>query len=317
MIAGKVSICVPTYNRPNLLPDLLSSILRQTYQNFEIIITDNSDNLETQNLVTSMYSDVRIKYYKNERNLGMGGNARKSFSYVSGEYFTFTPDDDIWIDECKLEKQINILSGNQDVDIIYSNAKSIDYHGRELDDFSSKHQNETGWELISATELLPGNETDYFLNILTPVLRTEPLLHIFKESFSFESEEYLCYFIASTKSKIAFLFDQTVALREAEHHRTAFEDGIIVDWKKRKDIRIRQIFNIYNTLINLHPETRGMLETPGVQNFLARHVMWQGVRSRSPALLLQTIFSCYLNFRKFSIIDALNIKSDSTKKSFG
>jgi glycosyltransferase involved in cell wall biosynthesis len=317
MSESKVTICIPTYNRVNLIPDLLDSVFNQTHQNFEIIITDNSDNLETQRLIETRFHDKRLKYWKNETNLGMGGNARKAFSHVKSEYFTFTPDDDIWIDRDKLKKQIEILRSRPDVNIAYSNAKSVNYTGHELEEFSSKHNGEAGYEILSAEELLPGKNTEYFLNILTPVLRTEPLLPIFIESFAFESEEYLCFYIAATNSKIAFLYDQTVALREAEHHRTALEDGIIVDWKKRKDIRIRQIFNIYNTLINLHPETRGKLETSCVQNFLARHVMWQGVRSRSPALLLQTILACHLNFRKFSIIDAINIKTDSAKKSFG
>lgn len=316
MIKSKVSICVPTYNRANLIGDLLDSILKQTYRNFEIIITDNSNNQETKQLIEAKYSDDRIRYFKNKKNLGMGGNAKKAFSYVTGEYFTFTPDDDIWIDEYKLEKQIDILCEHLDVDIVYSNAKSIDYHGRELDDFSSRYQNESGWKLISATELLPGNSTDYFLNILTPVLRTESLLEIFKESFSFESEEYLCYFISSTKSNIAFLYDQTVALREAEHYRTALEDGEIVDWKKRKDIRVRQIFNIYNTLTALHPESNTKLRTENVQNFLARHVFSQAKESRSLILMLQTIFACYLFFSKFSFLGMMNVKNRQGK-SFG
>ena len=316
MIASKVSICVPTYNRANLLPDLLDSILRQTYQNFEIIITDNSDSLETQKLVESKYADERILYSKNEKNLGMGGNARNAFSQVSGEYFTFTPDDDIWIDKHKLEQQIDILQKHTDVDIVYSNARSIDYHGQGLDVFASKYQNKNGYELIPATELLPGNNTEYFLNILTPVLRTESLLPIFKESFAFESEEYLCYFIASTNKKIGFLYDATVALREAEHHRTALEDGKIVDWKKRKDIRIRQMFNIYNTLTTLHPESNEKMGTASVQNFLAKHVLSQAKTSRSPTLMLQTLFSCYLFFRKFSLINAINVKNREGK-SFG
>lgn len=316
MITNRISICVPTYNRVNLLPDLLDSIFKQTYQNFEIIITDNSDNQETKNLIESKYADDRIVYSKNEKNLGMGGNARKAFSQVSGEYFTFTPDDDIWIDKDKLKNQIEILQKYSDVDIVYSNAKSVDYNGKELDAFASKHQDESGYELISATELLPGNNTEYFLNILTPVLRTESLLPIFKESFAFESEEYLCYFVAATKSHIAFLYDQTVALREAEHHRTALEDGKIVDWKKRKDIRIRQIFNIYNTLTTLHPESNEKLGTESVQNYLARHVLTQAKASRSPALMLQTLFACYLFFRKFSVLKALNVKNRQGK-SFG
>jgi len=315
---GLVSICVPTYNRSNLIGELLDSVLAQTYTNFEVIITDNSDNLKTKELIKSKYPDERIKYFKNERNLGMGGNTLKTFSHANGEYLTFTPDDDIWIDKDKLQKQVKFLEKHQDINIVYSNAKSIDYNGNELDEFSSIYQDRENNNsiVLSATELLPGVQTKYFLNILTPVLRTKELIDVFKESWRFESEEYMCYYIASVNENVGFIYDKTVALREAEHYRTAVEDGKIVDWKKRKDIRIRQMFNIYNTLTTLHPESKEKLETSQVQNFLARHLIGQAKASKSISLLLQTIFSCSLFFRKFSLMDTLRLKLKGGK-SFG
>jgi glycosyltransferase involved in cell wall biosynthesis len=312
---GKVSICVPTYNRPKLICKLLDSILAQTYENFEVIITDNSDNIHTKELIESIYKDRRIRYFKNESNLGMGGNTIKALSFVSGEFLTFTPDDDVWTDKDKLKKQVNFLNKNNAINIIYTNAKSIDYDGNQLDDFGSVYLNKD-YDILNAEELLPGNGTKYFLNILTPVIRTEPLIYIFRESWSFESEEYFCYYIAATQKNIGFLYDCTVSLREAEHYRTAVEDGKIVDWKKRKDIRIRQMFNIYNTLTTLHPQTKDKLETPKVQNFLAKYLIGQASASRSIKLISTTIASCYLFFRKYSLIKSLKF-SNKEGKSFG
>lgn len=316
MVEGRVSICVPTYNRANLLPYLLESIFGQTYRNFELIITDNSDGAETEELLKLRYPDERIRYMRNERNLGMGGNARKAFSLVTGEFFTFTPDDDVWIDKRKLEKQVDILRKHQNVDIVYSNAVSIDYNGRELDPFASKYRQQSGYEIIDASELLPGRNSEYFLNILTPLLRTQSLLSVFYESFAFESEEYLCYYVGAVNQKIAFLFDQTVALREADHHRTALEDGRIVDWKKRQDIRIRQVFGIYNSLVAFHPECGESLGASRVQNSLAKHVLTQAKASGSPSLVLQALFACYLFFRRFSLFGAINL-TGKKGKSFG
>ncbi|MFW8602421.1 hypothetical protein ACOHYD_13190, partial [Desulfobacterota bacterium M19] len=212
----------------------------------------------------------------------------------------------------------NFLKSNPKINIVYSNAISIDYEGHELTEFTSIYKGEKKQKstLLKATELLSGNQTKYFLNILTPVLRTTALLDIFKESWRFESEEYLCYYIASVEKEIGFIYDKTVALREAEHHRTAFEDGKIVDWKKRKDIRIRQIFNIYNTLVTLHPETLERLETPRVHNFLAKHMISQAKVSKSIKLVVQTVLCCYLFFRKFNLREAMKLKND-IKKSFG
>lgn len=315
---GKVSICVPTYNRHLLILELIDSILAQTYTNFEIIITDNSDNDLTEKSVFSRYVDSRVKYYKNERNLGMGGNARRAFGFVSGQFFTFTPDDDIWTDREKLRKQISVLSRESDIDIVYSNADSIDYHGVRLPDFFSTYQEiqPENFRRLDGRELLPGAKRTHFLNILTSLLRTDALLEVFRQSFCFESEEYLCYYISSSGRSIGFLYDRTVALREAEHYRTAVEDGVIVDWKKRRDIRIRQIFSIYLTLTGLHPGSKKILEDSGVHSFLGKHILAQAKATGSPFLILQTLCSCYLFFRKFSLFRASRMKYPEGK-SFG
>lgn len=315
---GLVSICVPTYNRPNLIIKLLDSILKQTYQNFEIIVTDNSDNLDTSNIILSKYKDHRIQYYKNEKNLGMGGNTQKALNMVKGEFFTFTPDDDVWIEPQKLEKQVGFLIEHSEIGIVYSNASSIDYDGNTLDEFHSVYNSpsQNTFEVLSSTELLPGHKTDYFLNILTPVIRTVKLLDIFKQSWSFESEEYFCYYLSASDQKIGFLYNKTVALREAEHHRTAVEDGKVIDWTNRKDIRIRQILAIYTTLTYLYPETKKYLETSQVHNALAKHLLISAKVSRSLPLAIKTLAACSLIFRKFSLAATLKLKSEK-RKSFG
>jgi glycosyltransferase involved in cell wall biosynthesis len=317
MYDNLVSICIPTYNRPNLIGKLLDSILNQTYQDFEVIITDNSDNSLTQSLVQSKYQDARIRYFKNTKNLGMGGNTRRALDLIQGDFFTFTPDDDLWIDLQKLEKQVGFLQANHEINIVYSNASSIDYIGNELADFDSLYKSQRGViDILNSTELLPGHQTDYFLNILTAVIRPSMLLEIFKQSWNFESEEYFCYYLSASDQKIGFLYDKTVALREAEHYRTAIEDGKVVDLKKRKDIRIRQILAIYTTLLYLYPETKKHLETSQVQHFLAKHLLSSAKVSRSLPLILKTWGAIALHFRKFSLLDVLKLKQKK-RKSFG
>jgi len=117
-IKGKVSICITTYNRPKLKKILLESILKQTYENYEIIITDNSDTFDTKKVVESFHSN-KIKYVKNAKNIGMGRNALKAFSFVDGEFMTFAPDDDFWNDNDKLKKQVNFFDKHPDINIQY------------------------------------------------------------------------------------------------------------------------------------------------------------------------------------------------------
>ena len=91
-----VSIGIPTYNRATTLRRALKSILEQTYQNLEIIVSDNcSPDTETKNIVQEfMIKDSRIKYFRQEKNLGLFYNTKFVFDVAHGEYFAWLCDDD-------------------------------------------------------------------------------------------------------------------------------------------------------------------------------------------------------------------------------
>lgn len=91
-----VSIGIPTYNRASTLKKTLDSLVCQTYDNIEIIVSDNcSPNDETEKVVRSFSDrDNRVKYYKQEENLGLYYNFKFVFDVSKGDYFTWTADDD-------------------------------------------------------------------------------------------------------------------------------------------------------------------------------------------------------------------------------
>lgn len=244
-LKGLVSICIPTYNRPNLLSQLLDSILVQTYTNIEIIITDNSDDLKTQELIESKYHDKRIRYFKNENNLGMDGNSLKALGYVRGEFFTFTPDDDIWIDDKKLEKQVNLLSVNSEVKCCFSNAYHIQLDGSEhIYQFKTLRGNTC--KIIDSKDLLLTCVPEHFVCILTGCIKSE-YLDIFKKSWEFGSEEYFMWFIGGTGQKIGFCYENLIAIRDGEHNwEISSEDNkTLINYKHNNNRRANQIIDIY------------------------------------------------------------------------
>lgn len=105
-----VSICTPTYNRPDLLERTLRSCLAQTSQDFEIIVTDNSTNDLSEKVIQRL-DDPRIRYFKNEKNLGPCGNTNHATSLVRGKYIKFLMDDDLIKPRC-LEKMVEALEKN-------------------------------------------------------------------------------------------------------------------------------------------------------------------------------------------------------------
>jgi glycosyltransferase involved in cell wall biosynthesis len=102
------SIAIPTYNRAQYLHVAIESLLLQTYKNFEIIISDNFSIDNTKEIVKS-FKDPRIKYYRNNSNIGVLLNVRKAIDLSHGKYILLHGDDDFFIDQKALEYAKKII----------------------------------------------------------------------------------------------------------------------------------------------------------------------------------------------------------------
>jgi glycosyltransferase involved in cell wall biosynthesis len=96
-----VSIILPTYNRGKIINSCIDSVLNQTYDKFELIVTDDCSTDETRLVVTELAkSDNRIKYFKNEKRMGLPGNRNSGLSKARGKYVFFIEDDIIVEPKC-------------------------------------------------------------------------------------------------------------------------------------------------------------------------------------------------------------------------
>jgi len=104
-----VSIILPTYNRAHIISRSIISILNQTYKDFELIIVDDCSTDNTREVIEN-YSkmDDRVKYIRNNKNLGPSGARNVGIKLAIGEFIAFQDDDDEWY-PYKLEKQVNLL----------------------------------------------------------------------------------------------------------------------------------------------------------------------------------------------------------------
>jgi glycosyltransferase involved in cell wall biosynthesis len=91
-----VSIGVPVYNGEQFLARTLQSLLAQTYTNLEIIICDNASTDGTEAICREFAArDVRIRYVRNASNIGAIPNFRRTLDHATGQYFAWTPADDV------------------------------------------------------------------------------------------------------------------------------------------------------------------------------------------------------------------------------
>lgn len=88
-----VSFCLSTYKRGNILKSTLESIRRQTFEDYEVIVSDNDSDESGKDIVTGM-NDPRFKYFANKKNLGMILSFNNSVERSSSEYIVMMADDD-------------------------------------------------------------------------------------------------------------------------------------------------------------------------------------------------------------------------------
>ena len=93
-----LSICIPTFDRPDCLLNCLNSIsIAKKKSNilFEVCVSDNNSNYNIQKIVEKFSDNLLIKFNKNEKNLGLGVNILKSVSMANGEFVWIIGNDDL------------------------------------------------------------------------------------------------------------------------------------------------------------------------------------------------------------------------------
>ncbi len=219
-----VSICIPTRNRADLLSMQLRSILAQSFTNFEVIVCDNSDGSETEELIRQDFSDPRIRYFRNPTNLGMAGNARKALTLSRGRLVTFTPDDDLWIADDKLSRQVTAMDSFAAA-AAFSSFLHIQADGQPHPiQFPNPPITQPEVIPIPSQELIPGQGSGrWTIGILTCMLSRD-VLPVFVESWNFGSEELFMWWLGLSGQVVVFDTRPLVALRDYEHLWEVLDD---------------------------------------------------------------------------------------------
>lgn len=110
-----ITVITPTYNRAEHLGKAIDSVLGQTYQDLELIIVDDnkpeSKARKSTETVISKYTDPRIRYIQNPKNLGGAESRNKGIKLAHGEYTAFLDDDDMYLPD-RLEVQYKKMVEN-------------------------------------------------------------------------------------------------------------------------------------------------------------------------------------------------------------
>jgi glycosyltransferase involved in cell wall biosynthesis len=122
---------MPVYNAELFLEETMESLLTQTYQDFEIVISDNGSTDRTQEMCRAYAArDPRVQYHRNDINRGAAWNYNRVVELSDGELFKWAAADDICLPTF-LEKCVSALDANPGAALSCTDAIEIDEHGKE------------------------------------------------------------------------------------------------------------------------------------------------------------------------------------------
>jgi glycosyltransferase involved in cell wall biosynthesis len=126
------TIAVPVYNGENYLTQALDSILNQTFTDFEIIISDNCSTDSTPEIARAYAErDPRVRYHRNEHNVGANPNFNQTVSMARGRYFKWAAHDDV-LAPTYLERCVAELEADPSVVLAHSYTRMINSDGSDV-----------------------------------------------------------------------------------------------------------------------------------------------------------------------------------------
>jgi glycosyltransferase involved in cell wall biosynthesis len=142
------------YNGERFLPKSLDSLLRQTFQDFELIISDNASTDRTEEICRGYAAtDDRIRYYRNEKNMGAGWNTRRVCELATGKYIKLAAHDDV-IERDFLRLCLDALEADDSLVLVHSLTRVIDENGQFVENYDDGLRTNSSDPVVRARDLV-------------------------------------------------------------------------------------------------------------------------------------------------------------------
>jgi glycosyltransferase involved in cell wall biosynthesis len=134
VVTPTVSVLIKSYNHAPYVRQTIESVLGQSYQDFEIVVTDDASTDATAAIVRT-FDDPRVRLEVNARNLGISGAMNATMNRARGRYLAILNSDD-WALPDRLERQVEFLDSNPHVSIVSSLPLPVDERGEVTSAFN-------------------------------------------------------------------------------------------------------------------------------------------------------------------------------------
>lgn len=267
MVQPLVSVIIPTYNAEKWIRDTVNSALGQTYAPLEVIVVDDASTDGT--LKTLEGSDPRVRLFRNEKNLGVGGSRNRAMKEARGEYIAFLDHDDLWHPE-KLKLQLPLFEKNPAPGLVFSDCFYLNPGGKQYRAFE--------FSLPARGSAFQSLIEENFIPCLTAVIPKKVLNAVgsFREDLKI-SEDYELFLRIARQYPIEYVAEALATYRVHDrnfsHRRDIYHQELISIWKT------------YSPEIPLHGEIA--LQYVWLARIqLGKYQRLKGLRSLTHALIL-------------------------------
>jgi len=163
-----VSVLIVSYNHERFIGEAIESVLKQkTSFEFEVVIADDCSKDATVSIIQQFsreYPNI-IQPFFNPQNLGVQNNCIKILPHCKGQYLAICDGDDYWLDDLKLQKQVDFLNQHPQHSMCFSNAYNFFEDGRKID-YLRKHfqieiKKEYSWQDLLGNNFIPSGTILY------------------------------------------------------------------------------------------------------------------------------------------------------------
>ena len=225
----KVSVIVPVYNTEKYLKNCVDSLLKQNFEDYEIIVINDLSPGNAEEIIKS-YNDKKIVYIKNKTNKGIGYNRNLGIKKAKGEYVCFIDSDD-YVKEDFISKMYNYSKENN-LDLCVCDYVNVDEKGNTLEEFNLSNFGITNYEennkILCEINLAPWNKL-YKKDMLVKN-KIE-----FSETLKYEDLSFVALSIKNSK-KIGKINEQLNYYTIHKNSETTTRDKRVFDIFKQLDI---------------------------------------------------------------------------------
>lgn len=276
-----VSVGLPVFNGQNYLEEAIESVLNQTYKDLELIISDNASTDNTAEICRDVASrDSRVRYVRNEENIGAALNYDRVWHESSSAYFKWLAHDDRLLPDF-VAKTVTALEENPDVVLCNSVVDYIDENGEHMGYYRSVIKDATDEDpagRFAAIILRLHTCVDFFGMIRREAMKNS-LLH---QAYRGSDRAFLAQM--ALRGRLLQLETPLVQMRQHPHQYSRMKNvrqqlaWQNPDRKADREVAILRLYRVYRNLVNT--ESLSDAERRACRRVLKRFWLqgWTGVR---------------------------------------